>query len=224
MGRSDSANLFYGQPSSITLAEAQTWLKEMLKGEIGGLEIFFSEEKRKIQQIKQQIQTVSEIPVKHTILSDQLFETFEFYLKKPAFYSIVPDESIQWLSAIDSLKQQAWIQLLFQKDKQQKWNSQLKQQYDDYLQGISYPSRFEPIRKFQLKIASFGERFPLSIPSFEGRKEQTVFRFVLRGYVQGEERERKVFIHHLLHGLNLSNGENQWGVRCKNGKIELIEK
>ena len=222
----------YSHPTSLTREEATRWVKGISNGEIGGLEVFLDEKDVLIQLMNTGYVSETKnkaLPYVHSISAlIQEVESFQFSLKKPSIFSITPKETENWLHAIESIKGEAWIQVLFQKDKNDKWNNLLKQQYDDYLKGITYPSTIYPIRSLQLKIAEISDKINVSIPiipTFEERQKQTVYRFIIRGYVKGEEVERKKFINRLLTRLNSQKGENKWEVTCKKiVKKEQIEK
>ena len=223
----------YSYPLSLSREDATKWVKGCFQGEIGGLEVFLNEKEVFIQLMNTdhpfEIQKKNEQPYIHPISSQtEEVESFQFFLKKPSIYSITQEETETWLHAIEFMQGEAWIQVLFQKEKSDKWRTILKQQYDDYLKGISYPSTLVPIRTLQLKIAEMSKHINVSVPTlstFEERQKQTLFRFLIRGYVKGKESERKNFITHLLSRLNRHKKENEWGVTCKRiVKIERIEK
>ncbi|WP_394237502.1 FtsK/SpoIIIE domain-containing protein [Niallia oryzisoli] len=225
----------YSYPSYLSREDATRWLKKLLDGSVAGLEVFLNEKEVKIQLVN----TIPSFSSAHEqkeplLLTDSPLsqitdiESFEFYLKKPSIYSITQDNMGSWLNSVESINGEAWIQVLFQKERNAKWKGLLRQQYDDYLKGISYPSMLAPVRSLQLKIAEISHNITITIPtipSFEERKNQTVYRFLIRGYVRGEEIDRKIFIEDLLESLNRQCKENEWGVSCKKEvNKERIEK
>ncbi|KAA9014885.1 FtsK/SpoIIIE domain-containing protein [Niallia endozanthoxylica] len=224
----------YSYPPCLSRDDARRWLKKLSNGSVAGLEVLLNQTEVKIQLMNTIPSFNSSHEQKKLLLSDSPLsqvtdiESFEFYLIKPSIYSITQENMESWLSSVDFINGEAWIQVLFQKDRNDKWKSLLRQQYDDYLKGISYPSMLAPVRSLQLKIAEISHNIPISIPtipSFEERKNQTVYRFLIRGYVRGEEIDRKVFIEDLLESLNRQCKENEWEVRRKKeGNKERIEK
>ena len=216
----------YSVPPSLSREEATRWVKGISQGEIGGLEAFLSENEVSIQLMNYEHaldkdKRNNECSFIHPIPSQiQETESFQFFLKKPSIYSTFQEDAESWLNDLEFINGEAWIQVLFQKDKHDKWRELLKQQYEDYLKGISYPSTIVPIRKLQLKVAELSRNINVSIPTistFEERKNQNVYRFFIRGYVRGEKMERKDFISRLLTRLNRQSKENEWGVTCKIG-------
>lgn len=222
----------YTPVESFSREEAKKWVKNIPGGGIGGIEVFLDEQGISIQLMHHEIEDCRE-PSKqlshfHPVTPLENVYCFQFYLKKPSFYSITQEDSKGWLQRIKSIKGEAWIQIVFQKDKHNKWRELFQQQYDDYLNGVTLPSNISIIRSLQLKIVKISDKFNISIPpipSFEKRKEQPVFRFFIRGYIKGEELERDRFIQQLLTELNKEKGENEWGVICKKARRkEQIEK
>ena len=224
----------YSASPSLSREDATKWIKGISQGEIGGLEAFLSENEVSIQLMNFDHALVkdkrnNECSFIHPIPSQiQETESFQFFLKKPSIYSTFQEDAESWLNDLEFINGEAWIQVLFQKDKHDKWRELLKQQYEDYLKGISYPSTIVPIRKLQLKVAELSRNINVSIPTistFEERKNQNVYRFFIRGYVRGEKMERKDFISRLLTRLNRQSKENEWGVTCKIGvKKEQLDK
>ena len=224
----------YSAPPSLSREEATRWVKGISQGEIGGLEAFLSENEVSIQLMNydralDKDKRNNECSFIHPIPSPiQETESFQFFLKKPSIYSIFQEDAESWLNDLEFINGEAWIQVWFQKDKHDKWRELLKQQYEDYLKGISYPSTIVPIRKLQLKVAELSRNINVSIPTistFEERKNQNIYRFFIRGYVRGEKTERKDFISRLLTRLNRQSKENEWGVSCKIGvKKEQLDK
>ena len=208
--------------------------KRYLPGEIGGIEAFLSENEVSIQLLNfdhalVKVKRNNECSFIHPIPSQvQETESFQFFLKKPSIFSTFQEDAESWLNDLEFINGEAWIQVWFQKDKHDRWRELLKQQYEDYLKGISYPSTIVPIRKLQLKVAELSRSINISIPTistFEERKNQNIYRFFIRGYVIGEKTERKDFISRLLTRLNRQSKENEWGVSCKIGvKKEQLDK
>lgn len=218
--------VLYSTPPSLSREEATRWVKGIPQGEIGGLEVLLKEDEVSIQLVNFENTLLKDKRNMESSFIDSIpsqlqeTESFQFYLKKPSIYSIFQENTESWLNDLDFIDGEAWIQVLFQKDKHDKWGETLKQQYEDYLMGISYPSTILPIRKLQLKIAEISRNINVSIPtisSFEERRNQNVYRFFIRGYVSGEKMVRKDFISHLLTRLNRQSKENEWGVNCKIG-------
>ena len=149
----------YSAPPSLSREEATKWVKGISQGEIGGLEAFLNENEVSIQLMNYDHALDKEKRNNNVLLfilySSQIQETesFQFFLKKPSIYSTFQEDAESWLNDLEFINGEAWIQVLFQKDKHDKWRELLKQQYEDYLKGISYPSTIVPIRKLQLKVA-----------------------------------------------------------------------
>lgn len=218
-------NMYYQHPESFSIEEAAKWVQGISEGGIGSLEVFLKENKLSIQLSSENNLSSSESePYFSSIPLQEELECFQFNLKKPAIYSINMDQlSNSWISPIEPYKGEAWIQVIFQKDKYSQWSNQFKQQYEDYLKGIDYPSTFPLIRGLQQKLAHLSAHIHVSIPplpTFEERQVQSIFRFQIRGYVVGERVERGHFIQQLLNRLNLQKEENEWEVIVKNKQVQ----
>ena len=221
------------EPTVLTKEDADKWLARLGEGEIGGLELWINEEEIKIQCLNL-THSLSEQPTQSVMMNDIIssfdtqaeIERFQFHLQKPSIYSIIQSESESWLNNIPFIKGIARIQILFQKDKSDKWKTLLKQQNDDYLRGISNPSTFAPFRALQLKLAEISSKITVStstIPGFEERLKEPVYRFLIRGFISGEEAIRKNFITHVFTNLNRQKGENKWGITRKKIQNEQLE-
>ena len=221
------------EPTVLTKEDADKWLARLGEGEIGGIELWINEEEIKIQCLNAK-HSLSEQPTESVIMNDIIssfdtqaeIERFQFHLQKPSIYSIIQSESESWLNNVPFIKGIARIQILFQRDKGDKWKTLLKQQNDDYLRGISNPSTFTPFRALQLKLAEISSNITVStstIPGLEERLKEPVYRFLIRGFISGEEAIRKSFIAHVFTNLNRQKGENKWGITRKKIQNEQLE-
>lgn len=221
----------YSHPTSLSMEEGEKWVQELSEGGVGCLEVFLKGKSLSIQLASENGLFLPEAEPYFYAFPSQIdeVESLQFSLKKPAIYSINADSfGNGWISPIDHFNGEAWIQLLFQKDKNDKWKNLVKQQFEDYLKGIDYPSTFPLIRGLQQKIAEIAARINTSItpiPSFEERQHQTFFRCTIRGFVKGEKEERGNFIRTLHRNLNNHKGENEWIATHKSKKAkEQLEK
>jgi S-DNA-T family DNA segregation ATPase FtsK/SpoIIIE len=219
----------YRDTKGLSVEAAQRWLQGFMEGEIGGLELFINEKGVSIQLIKTKGAELEKNDIPPILSTSQDIECFQYFLKKPSIYSITQkDTTLHWLNNLEWKKGAACIQLLFQKDRGNKWKGILTQQYEDYLKGISHPSTLLPIRSIQLKLAEISKNINLSIPlisSFEKRIHQPVYRVLIRGFITGKERERNNWMNDLLTKLNQQKGENEWDIIIKKRiNIDQIEK
>ena len=197
--------VLYSAPPSLSREEATRWVKGIPQGEIGGLEVFLSENEVSIQLVNFDNTLLKDKRNKESSFIDSIpsqlqeTESFHFFLKKPSIYSIFQENTEGWLNDLDFIDGEAWIQVLFQKDKHDKWGEILKQQYEDYLKGISYPSTIVPIRKLQLKIAEISR----NINVFEKTVMKTENRFpILQFLPHGTLQEETLLLDHFEKELN----------------------
>lgn len=219
----------YYHPASLSMEEGGKWLQEISEGSIGCIEVFLKGNSLSIQLASEFLPFFPETePYFYSFPSPiNDVEVFKFNLKKPALYPINSDcLGSGWISPVEHFDGEAWIQLLFQKDKNDKWKTHLKQQYEDYLKGIDYPSTLPFIRDLQLKIADWGNKIPTSINpinSFEEKQHQPFFHCRIRGFVKGEKKERENLIQTLHRRLSHRKSENEWvvTVRSEQENIQL---